>query len=466
MKTHGIKLLAFILFSYNFSFAQNFTISKIGGGEAELKSNSTPCLNETQRAEIHTILNENVNLLRQQGRLNPINNEGGHPLFIWPIIQAEGFDYESVWALSNYVDENPAYPDQITDYNCGTRSYDTTGGYNHQGVDIFTWPFWWFQMDNDQSHVISAAAGQIVGKFDGNYDRSCATTGGGLGNSIYVEHEDGSTTWYGHMKNGSLTLKGIGDTVVEGEYLGVIGSSGNSTGPHLHFEVYDSTNSLIDPYFGSCNTLNPDSWWLNQKPYTNTYINALLTHNAPPVFPTCPETETPNTSDQFYAGETVYFALYLKDQLAGTSMTLKVKTPDNSIFQEWTSNLNDNFIASYWYWSGIVPSGSDGTWTWEATYNGQTVVHPFQVGILGVEDANLAQTKVYPNPLQTTLFIDSESTIVSADIRDILGRSVFEINESARNINEMDVSFLTTGIYFIALITDENQSKTIKLIKD
>ena len=466
MKTHGIKLLTFILLSFNFSFAQNFTIGEKSGGEVELNKNNTPCLNETQKAEIQSTLKENIKQLEEQGKLIPVNKAGGHPLFNWPVTEAPGVDYESVWAISGYVDENPAYPGQLTDYNCGTRTYDTSSGYNHQGIDIFTWPFWWYQMDNDQAQVIAGAAGQIVGKFDGNYDRSCGFNNN-MWNAIYVQHGDGSTAWYGHMKSGSLTSKGIGDNVAQGEFLGIIGSSGNSTGPHLHFEVYDNANQLVDPNFGPCNTMNPDTWFQNQKPYLNTYINRIATHSTPAVFPACPDTETLNLQNQFFEGDPIYFAIYLKDQVTGTQAQLKVTDPNNSIVAEWTKNFDANYYASWWWWQGNpAPSDPEGTWLFEVTYNGQTVVHPFELGLLSTVDSNFAETKVYPNPLQNTLFIESEANIVSTDIRDVLGRSVSNIKNTESNINEMDVSFLSKGMYFITLVSDENQSKTIKLIKE
>ena len=89
---------------------------------------------------------------------------------------------------------------------------------------------------SDAVRIVAAAPGTIVSKTDGNFDRNCAI-GSGQWNAVYVRHADNSVAWYGHMKSGSLTTKAVGETVVTGEYLGIVGSSGSSTGPHLHFEI-------------------------------------------------------------------------------------------------------------------------------------------------------------------------------------------------------------------------------------
>lgn len=54
------------------------------------------------------------------------------------------------------------------------------------------------------------------------------------GNHIIVDHADGFTTWYAHLDD---ILCAVGDVVKRGKVIGTVGSTGNSTGPHLHLTV-------------------------------------------------------------------------------------------------------------------------------------------------------------------------------------------------------------------------------------
>lgn len=434
------------------------------GGEYEFPQNDTNCISEAQRSEIKSLLLQNITQLQSEGRLILTEERGVIGSFIWPVKQASGFNYNDVWSISNYVDHNAAFPNQITDYNCGTRSYDTTGGYNHQGIDIFTWPFTWKMVDDDQAEIIAAEAGQIIAKIDGNYDRNCAFNSDSW-NAVYVLHIDGSVGWYGHMKNGSLTNKNVGDTVTQGEFLGVIGSSGNSTGPHLHFEVYETQTltQLIDPYAGACNSLNPTSWWQSQKPYSNPNINAVLTHSAPPIFNPCPTTEVPNTSDNFNTGDTVYFAVYLRDQMAGTIMNLQILQPDNTPYLNWNFNLNDNYYASYWYWNTPIPT--DGTWKWQVSYNGQTITHPFTVGTLGLDTVATNNVSVYPNPFNDIIHINAGTPMQNISLFDVLGKTINTYSTSGETTRVIDTSTLSKGLYFLQVESETGKFTTLKLIK-
>ncbi|HXR80086.1 MAG TPA: peptidoglycan DD-metalloendopeptidase family protein, partial [Saprospiraceae bacterium] len=322
---------------------------------------------------------KNQDSLRSIGILPEVNDRSIITLLAWPLEQNNGLNDFGYHGIANNVDQDATYPDMILDYNCGSRTYDLASGYNHKGTDIFTWPFSWYKMEHDQVKVVAAAAGIIVYKSDGNFDRNCSFNSLDW-NSVDIQHADGSIAWYGHMKNGSLTNKTVGESVEVGEFLGIVGSSGSSTAPHLHFEVYEPGGALIDPYAGPCNSLNSESWWIEQRPYFDSGLNALRTQSGPPVFPACPQLEIPNEKNQFCIGDGVYYAAYFRDQLAGQQVDYKVLRPNNSVYLQWDQTFDTFYPASYWYWYDAIPaSASTGKWTFQATFLGGVFEKYFDV---------------------------------------------------------------------------------------
>ncbi len=69
----------------------------------------------------------------------------------------------------------------------------------------------------------------------------------GYGNVVYIKHADGSETRYGHMSG--FTDIQPGQVIHEGDQIGFVGSTGVSTGPHLHFEVRNAVGQAVDPQF-------------------------------------------------------------------------------------------------------------------------------------------------------------------------------------------------------------------------
>ena len=83
------------------------------------------------------------------------------------------------------------------------------------------------------SPVYAAAAGTATVSYDS----------GGFGNYVTINHGNGYSTLYGHMSSVAISS---GSYVSQGQVIGYVGSTGASTGPHLHFNVYHN-GSLTNP---------------------------------------------------------------------------------------------------------------------------------------------------------------------------------------------------------------------------
>ncbi|MGH3970542.1 MAG: M23 family metallopeptidase, partial [Mycobacterium sp.] len=66
----------------------------------------------------------------------------------------------------------------------------------------------------------------------------------GYGMCVKLRHADGTVTLYGHV---NTTTVGVGERVMAGDQIATMGNRGNSTGPHLHFEVLQGGSSRVDP---------------------------------------------------------------------------------------------------------------------------------------------------------------------------------------------------------------------------
>lgn len=434
-----ILLLFFVLHTSGYLFGQN---QQGGGSQAIVPSQS--CLSPSQRTSIQKYLGENIRSLSNQGRLLPISRQAVQ--FILPLQKSEDLDDPGFFGISNYVD-HASNTGQVRDYNCGTRSYDTSSGYNHKGTDFFTFPFGWDKMDKDQVMVIAAAPGMIIGKIDGNDDKSCSFNGR-TWNAVYVRHDDGSQAWYGHLKEQSLTHKQVGERVAAGEYLGVVGSSGNSTGPHLHLEVYDTNGQLVDPYQGDCNSASNTSWWIDQEPYYNSEIVALKTHPSAPNPYGCYEEQTLLEQESYNPGQTIYFASYYRDQLGGQVSQHQITRPDGSIWKSWTQSASTtHYNSSYWWRSHSLPSQAErGRWRHEVQFNGKTYEQFFWVGPISV-----CNDSFEPN-----------DTYFTAKSLEISTRSIEGLCSASDD--EDWFSFEIAGVsYFLSILSEGNNSSSYML---
>jgi murein DD-endopeptidase MepM/ murein hydrolase activator NlpD len=445
---------------------QSKFMQAIAGGEFVFNEQNLPCLTEEQRAEIIRLNDESIIKLKAEGKLTDNPNKAAASQFGFPVKAASSLLDFGFYGISNFIDQDPNFPDQLLDYMGGARTYDLSSGYNHKGTDIFTWPFGWYKMDNDEVEIVAVADGVIINKIDGNYDRNCGF-GSGSWNAVYVRHTNDEVVWYGHMKTNSLTTKSIGDTVTAGEYLGIIGSSGSSTGPHLHLEVYDSQNNLIDPWLGPSNPTITTSWWDDQKPYYDSKINKVSSHSAFPIFPACPQTEIVSLKDEFSRGDTVFLVTYYQDQLKNQNSAYSVTSPENINLWQWNHSMdNDHYAAAWWGWYIILPpNASLGQWKFNVFYENTNYIHNFTVtdSPTGVDENNNLVSEFtleqnYPNPFNpsTTInFTITERGFTTLKVYDVLGKEVAELVNEEKSEGSYKISFdasnLSSGVYFYEL---------------
>ena len=186
----------------------------------------------------------------------PVDNEGGHAIF-------------SAWVIG--VDHDPEPGDSRADclaYS-GLRGFPFC--YDDHGGSDFLLDGGFPRMDAGSARILAAADGVVVRVVDGNYDRchgevqTFDVTCDGFerhSNYVAIEHAGGWRTEYHHMKKGS-PLVAEGDLVRCGEPLGLIGSSGYSSAPHLHFQVFSPAGEDIDPFAGP--ESQPESFWVEQE---------------------------------------------------------------------------------------------------------------------------------------------------------------------------------------------------------
>lgn len=146
------------------------------------------------------------------------------------------------------------------DTSSAERRYDGYTAWNyplniHSGTDF---------PKSSGTSIFAGAHGELYYRIDNcpNTGSISSTCGGGFGNQVRIKHLDNKVTVYAHMKLG--TPVGL-QSLLCGAKVGEVGSSGASTGNHLHFELWSSTSigTRIDPFSGTYSQTT--SYWVNQN---------------------------------------------------------------------------------------------------------------------------------------------------------------------------------------------------------
>lgn len=162
------------------------------------------------------------------------------PGFALPLRCTPGAD---CW-IANHVDLDPG--PGVRDYACARFSYD-----GHNGVDFALRDL---KAMAEGMPVLAAAAGRVLGMRNGEPDVSVrersreAVSGRECGNGVLLEHPGGFQTQYCHLRRGSVTVA-KGAAVAAGDQIGLVGLSGLTEYPHLHWTVRHG-GRVLDPFRG------------------------------------------------------------------------------------------------------------------------------------------------------------------------------------------------------------------------
>ena len=176
-----------------------------------------------------------------------------HPLFVYgaEIAASQKFALPIKCTLGNdcyimhYVDLDPGN-DEV-DFGCGRQTYN-----KHDGTDFGISDLEAMKRGVD---VLAAAGGIVLRTRDGIADRLIVdqtqrteVDNHECGNGVVIDHGNGWQTQYCHLQNGTVAVK-KGSKVEKGAVLGMVGSSGLASFPHVHFTVRYQ-GKIVDPFVG------------------------------------------------------------------------------------------------------------------------------------------------------------------------------------------------------------------------
>jgi len=129
--------------------------------------------------------------------------------------------------LPDYIPEEPVFNGYIWPAKgTFTSGYGWRRGRMHKGIDIAA-PI--------GTPIVAAAPGEVI---------YAGWNSGGFGNLVKVKHPDGNITLYAH--NSRIVVR-QGQQVKQGQQIATMGSTGRSTGPHLHFEIHPGGQGAVNP---------------------------------------------------------------------------------------------------------------------------------------------------------------------------------------------------------------------------
>ncbi len=267
----------------------------------------------------------------------------------WPL----GGEQNVEWAITNFVDDDPA-PTLVADYSgrsgADARTYD-----GHTGVDIALPTF----RQQDRGVNVYPVAPGVVVRFQHSFpDRRTSGFVAGCNdvlNYVRILHANGFSTEYLHIREASVRVN-VGDNVTPSTIIASVGSSGCSTGPHLHLTVLSPSGAAVDPF--------AEDLFMDEPLYESGLQAMEIIVKETPFATTADYlTSLPNVS-AFNARATLYLGAVFGGGRAGDTFLFRTKNPRGLTHSEFPVTLSRIAGMSYW-WTSNRLTDEAGRWSVE-----------------------------------------------------------------------------------------------------
>ncbi len=328
----------------------------LGGGGPLFPTPHAECISPEQRAEVAAEIRA-----FEAAEVSPYHPRGPVAYTFYPMA---GNWYRDA-TMVNFVDLDPGAG--LRDWDCTDYVYDGHNGHDY-GIRGFG--------EQDVGVPIFAALpGTVVATRDGEPDRNTVWMNVPA-NYVVLRHAGNHYTYYWHMKRWSVAVS-VGQVVRAGEQIGQVGSSGISSGPHLHFET-GLNGAVYEPFAGACRS--GPSGFTNQYAIDRTFritefgITPTDLSTVPP-----PPEMMPRTGHLAFAERPHWFWLFANALPANSTWRVRYIRPNGSqAFDSGTGTFGGNpfYRTSWWYWYFTINDmgTTAGTWRIRLDINGATVV--------------------------------------------------------------------------------------------
>jgi murein DD-endopeptidase MepM/ murein hydrolase activator NlpD len=283
---------------------------------------------------------------------------------LYPFYPQGGTLYRDL-TTGNFVDLDPT-PNSVQNYLCEHYGNDA-----HEGCDSGspTWEEMAIGMP-----IFAALDGTVVDLHDGDPDMNTSCEAGG--NYVILDHGSGRQTWYLHMRRNTVAVT-LGQAVRAGQQLGLVGSSGCSFAPHLHFQSMQN-GAVYEPFAGACRP-GPSGFVHQIDPPAAPYLKGFGVTSqdigAAPPFPARP----PVNAQITFADPTLYYWMQIGNLPANSTWHERYVRPDGSTEFELGpfpfNNPTTYQTSLYWFARDIGGMHSiAGTWRIQFDVNGAQLV--------------------------------------------------------------------------------------------